>query len=466
MSYLFLYEDEPVKAALAGHLEDWIFAQTPLPGNHTIVLRWGNTKGGDMYPLALNPASAIEAVRRPNLFQRLLAIAGIQCPPSYPAAETPPWLQDVPGLRNRYQIGVFDLSVIFVQDDWGSRQDGGSIRSGELKALKELAMRAVYAAGLDFGVVHAGLMQRSRLPVIVGIDPAPRLSNPAALRFAGALRRYANYMGQFLSDPARRPAVAIGADPEFLLARGGAMDRIYASDYLPLAGPVGCELQPVQTNGRYYRPLAELRPDYALSPVRLFQNLKSTIDRADQMIPRGIDWLAGSVPDGTYPIGGHIHFSRVPLSTRLLRAFDNYLTVPLLLLEDPARAVIRRSRYGFLGDARVKPHGGFEYRTPFSWLSSPTLARGTLCLAYLVAKEHVQLTRNAFDDLDYLEAFYTADKEPFRQIFPQLWEDMHGTATYEAYSRSLDALYALIESGWVVDERADFRRMWQMGEGA
>lgn len=466
MSNLFLFDEESTRAALIPHLPDWSFSRTPIEGDWKIVLRWGNTAGSEQYPLALNPVSAINATHIAGLFQRTISISGISHTAPNINANAAPWLHDIPGLRNRYQIGVFDLSVIFVQDNWVSRQEGGSIYSGELKMLKELAMRAVYALGLDFGVVHIGLQQKTRQPVIIGIDPAPRLSNSTALRFAGALRRYSNYMGQLLSSPMHRPPVAIGADPEFILARGDTLNRIYASDFLPLTGPVGCEMQPVHANGRSHRPLAELRPEYALTPVRLFNNLKSTIRRADQMIPKGISWLAGSVPDGTYPIGGHIHFSRVPLSTRLLRALDNYLTIPLLLMEDPVRAVIRRSRYGFLGDARVKPHGGFEYRTPFSWLSNPVLARGTLCLAYLVAKEHVRLQSNVFTDINMLESFYAADKEPFRRLFPTLWSEIEQTATYEAYSQSLQGLYDLIDSGWVVDEKADFRREWQSGEGA
>ncbi|HHW09169.1 MAG TPA: hypothetical protein GXX29_04265 [Firmicutes bacterium] len=480
MAYLFLYENESAIAGLAQHLDGWSFSPHPKPGDWQIVLRWGNTEGKDPDTVVLNTRKAIETARNPVLFHRIMSISSTPCPPQelMPAGE-PPWKTPVPGLSRRYKIGVFDFSVIFVQDDWsraggegggigGGSGGGGSLRTGELKQLKELAMRAVYTLGLDFGVVHAGLMQRTRQPVIIGVDPAPPLTSSTALRFAGAVRRYVNYTNRFYSGKRSMP-VAIGADPEFVLAKSdgtGHILGVYASDYLPLAGPVGCELQPVHSNGHSYRPLAELRPKYATTPVRLFHNLRATIMQADQMIPKDILWLAGSMPDGTFPIGGHIHFSRVPFTSRLLRALDNYLTIPLSLLEEPSRALIRRSRYGYLGDARIKPHGGFEYRTPFSWLSRPMLARGVLCLAYVVAREHASLKADYFSELSYLEAFYSAEKGPFRLVFPKIWEELRRTPSYEVYSRSLGLLHDMIASGWMVDEHADFRREWRKKEGA
>lgn len=460
MPYLFLYEDEAVRHLISPHLTEWVFSRTPVGTDYDLVVRWGNEGGPYGYPTALNPVHGIRAARSGHLFRRIMSLSGIPTPSAEPGHDGPPWLMPSRNLRSRYQAGVFDLSVIFFREDLAFHASGGGIRSNEVRRLKELAMRATYATGLDFGVAHVGVEQKTRELVVLGVDPAPRLTESTALRFAGGVRRYTSAIAGVRTKTRQRGlVVGIGADPEFSLARrdGG---RVFASDYLPVAGPVGCELQPAHTNGGSHKPLAELRPTYALSPVRLFENLRVTIERANQMIPSGIVWQAGSVPDGTFPTGGHIHFSRVPLSTRLLRAMDTYLAVPLFLLEDPARAVIRRPRYGFLGDIRVKTHGGFEYRTPFSWLNHPVLARGALCLAYVVAREHLQLTIDLFEDPEYIEAFYAADKGPFRQRIDELWSDLAATATFQVYRRSLTDLYELIESGWVVDESADFRRVW------
>ncbi|MGI6610526.1 MAG: putative amidoligase domain-containing protein [Limnochordia bacterium] len=461
MSNLFLYEDESVRNLMEQYLTDWIFARQPLKTESDIVVRWGNESAPEMYPLALNPVHGSQTARAGRLFRRIMKLSGITTSSQVDEGVEPPWKANPRNLRHRFQIGVFDMSVIFFREEMatGAKATSG-VRSSEVRRLKELAMRAVYASGLDFGVVHAGVERKTRELVILGVDPAPRLAANTALRFAGGMLRYASAINSVKGKMRSKSlAIGLGADPEFTLAKrdGG---RAFASDYLPVAGSVGCEMQPAQFNGRSHKPVAELRPNYALSPIRLFNNLKQTVDRANQLIPPGIVWLAGSVPDGTFPTGGHIHFSRIPLSTRLLRSLDSYLAAPLLLVEDPARTIIRRPRYGFLGDIRVKSHGGFEYRTPFSWLHNPVLARGTLCLAYVVAREHLLLTQNLFADPLYIEAFYAAEKGPFRQRLDALWADLEGTPSFDTYRKSLSELRALIDSGWVVDEGADFRRVW------
>lgn len=461
MPYLFLHEDDRVKDHMAQYLNEWVFSRSPIDTECDIVVRWGNESYPEMYPQALNPVHATQRAKSGTLFRRIMQLSGITTSSQVKEKEDPPWQATPRNLRNRFQIGVCDLSVIFFREDAGSASKASSgIRSNEVRRLKELAMRTVYACGLDFGVVHAGVERKTREPVVLGVDPAPRVSKNTAMRFAGGLLRYTSAINTVKArSRGQGLAVGLGADPEFSLAKRDG-SRAFASDYLPVSGPVGCEMQPAQFNGRSHKPLAELRPNYALSPVRLFNNLRQTIVRANQLIPQGVVWLAGSVPDGTFPTGGHIHFSRIPLTTRFLRALDNYLAVPLLLLEDPARTIIRRPRYGFLGDIRVKTHGGFEYRTPFSWLSDPVLARGTLCLAYVVAREHLQLTEDLFSDSEYIEAFYAADKGPFRQRLDELWASLEKTPTYDAYRKSLADLRELIDSGWVVDESADFRRVW------
>ena len=460
MPNLFLYEDESVKDLMERYLTDWVFSRRPLKTDSDIVVRWGNESAPQMYPLALNPVHGSQTARATRLFQRIMKLSGVTTS-SQVNDSSEPWKSKPRDLRHRFQIGVFDLSVIFVREDISTADKAPSgARSNEIRRLKELAMRAVYACGLDFGVVHAGIERKTREPVILGVDPAPRLSASTAMRFAGGILRYTGALNALKSKIRNRSlSIGLGADPEFMLRKkdGG---RAFASDYLPVSGPVGCEMQPAQFNGRSHKPVAELRPAYALSPMRLFTNLKLTVERADKMIPAGICWLAGSVPDGTFPTGGHIHFSRIPLTSRLLRALDTYLAVPLFLLEDPARTIIRRPRYGFLGDVRVKSHGGFKYRTPFSWLHSPVLARGALCLAYVVAREHLRLTQNLFSDPLYIEAFYAAEKGPFRQRFDALWADLESTPSFEGYRKSLEDLRALIDSGWVANEDADFRRMW------
>src|SRR5690606_31866806 len=99
---------------------------------------------------------------------------------------------------------------------------------------------------------------------------------------------------------------------------------------------------------------------------------------------------------------------------------DNYLALPVLFLENPKSSRLRRPRYGFLGDWRSQPHGGFEYRTPGSWLISPQYAQAVLCLAKVVATDYPLLRRNVFLSLANQRAFYQADKPALRPCFLQI----------------------------------------------
>ncbi|MCZ4142661.1 hypothetical protein BZG17_33240, partial [Escherichia coli] len=101
-------------------------------------------------------------------------------------------------------------------------------------------------------------------------------------------------------------------------------------------------------------------------------------------------WQAGSMPQRGLPLGGHVHFSGITLNGELLRTLDNYLALPLAMLQDP-RGDARRPRYGALGDFRLKSHGGFEYRTLPSFLVSPLVAKGVVGLAGLIASNYRRL---------------------------------------------------------------------------
>lgn len=52
------------------------------------------------------------------------------------------------------------------------------------------------------------------------------------------------------------------------------------------------------------------------------------------------------MPQPGFPLGGHLHFSGVALNGALLRALDNYLALPLALLEDK-RAVAQTALWQF-----------------------------------------------------------------------------------------------------------------------
>lgn len=74
---------------------------------------------------------------------------------------------------------------------------------------------------------------------------------------------------------------------------------------------------------------------------------------------------------------GHIHIGydnpTVEISEELMRAFDLFVTVPSLLIDNNIKAVKRRSLYGKAGAARFQPHG-LEARTLSNfWLTDENL---------------------------------------------------------------------------------------------
>jgi hypothetical protein len=179
------------------------------------------------------------------------------------------------------------------------------------------------------------------------------------------------------------------------------------------------------------------------------------------LIPyKNIKWLAGSRPFSGYSIGGHIHFSNIELNNHLLRALDSYLGFPLFLIENQTTAVKRRSRYGFLADIRTKDHGGFEYRTPASWLISPDITGAVLCLAKIVASNYLQLTKNCFITVDAQKAFYEGNQEYLRSQFDDIWSDIIKLDMYEAYKDELQIILEMIDDGNIWDEKEDIRKAW------
>jgi hypothetical protein len=117
MSNLFLYEDESVRNLMEQYLTDWIFARQPLKTESDIVVRWGNESAPEMYPLALNPVHGSQTARAGRLFRRIMKLSGITTSSQVDEGVEPPWKANPRNLRHRFQIGVFDMSVIFFREE-------------------------------------------------------------------------------------------------------------------------------------------------------------------------------------------------------------------------------------------------------------------------------------------------------------------------------------------------------------
>ncbi|MEF2967298.1 hypothetical protein V3851_15780 [Paenibacillus sp. M1] len=369
------------------------------------------------------------------------------------------------GFQRRYAVAVFHLQAleaIPIQPGGAALpyhrgEPGLDPESPLWRRLARAAVKALYAFGLDLGEVVIRAGEEGKFTV-EEIHPVPVYGEThTAGKVAAAMTRM--LAGLEASD-GRPDEILLGMDPEFLLYDGGTGKVVPASRYLARRGIAGCDV--LRYRGQRLYPLAELRPEPGREPRDLVRHLLRAFRAAQEAIPAGaLLWQAGAMPQRGFPLGGHLHLSGVPLTGELLRTLDNYLALPVALLEAKGSGR-RRPAYGFLGDFRLQPHGGFEYRTLPSFLISPLVTKGAVALARLIAEEYRGLTKRPLQEDRLFHAFYSGNKGPLRRVWPQLAEDIKALPGYSRYSEYIEPLLLAVESGRAWDESRDIRRVWRL----
>ncbi|MGU3570068.1 putative amidoligase domain-containing protein, partial [Paenibacillus sp. A51L] len=280
-------------------------------------------------------------------------------------------------------------------------------------------------------------------------EAAAGLWSPMCCRIQGLLDASAQQDG---------PGIRIGADPEFVIMRPDG--RIHSASHLGgLSSAVGSD---VLLTGRQIRqPVGELRPEPSATAQGLAENIRLLLLRASRRgaSKPGMRLLAGAMPLPGLPLGGHVHLSGLPLTSRLLRVLDSYAAFPMALAEDP-RGRARRPRYGTLGDSRAQPHGGFEYRTLPSWLVSPAAARYALAVSMLAAEDGCRLDFLPSMDGRYVKAYYEGDKETLRECLPGLRTALEKVSSYSKHQAWLEPFLDAAGNGASWDESRDIRIRW------
>ncbi|MDI4645607.1 putative amidoligase domain-containing protein [Cohnella hashimotonis] len=356
-----------------------------------------------------------------------------------------------------YVVTVFGLSAPIVRPEPGAHASGRELA----RRLGRASARAIYSLGLELGTVTWQVDGSGRRGTIVGLDAA--IGEPDE---AGALRlteAAAEFAAQWSEEAAgSRPEALLGADPEFvMLTEAGRI--VPASRYFGPGERTGSDS--VVLRGVQRWPLAELRPRPARDPAVLTQRIRRLLlDASARTAGAKLRWRAGAAPVKGLPLGGHLHFSGLALTAERLRALDNALALPLRLLE-PDGAGRRRPRYGALGDFRTKSHGGFEYRTPPSWLVSPRLTLGVLSLAKLAAEHARELSGSRpLDDDALRDAYYDGNLAPLRRAAAAVRVALESLPAYARYGEAVGFLFDAIEAGKVWDESVDIRRGWRIPE--
>ncbi len=324
--------------------------------------------------------------------------------------------------------------------------------------LSRKAIRAIYALGLDFGLVQLGLNDQGKA-VIVKVDPAPKLTSQLSNLYAEAIQEHVEMMSGTSASRALEGSLLVGMDPECILVNPDGK-VVPADRFFEKKGRVGSDSIVLEGRAVVY-PLLEFRPQPAASPDILLSHLEQLMHSAHQKLQKHGDfqWLAGGSPRRGIKLGGHLHFSGRPLDSRWLRALDYYLALPLVMLEDSSTSG-RRPKYGFLGDHRTKHHGGFEYRALPSWIVDRDLTHSVVCLAFIIAQEYRVLQSDMLLDLTLIEAYYKGDKYTLRIYTQQIWMRIEQLKGYEMYRHQLrkfkDRLFH--QQSW--NEQRDLRESW------
>jgi hypothetical protein len=436
--------------------------------NGDVVIRWGVTSEADPFPArVMNPRDAVLRTQSRTKMFRLLRQIGFRCLARGADSSTGP------SLLRQYRIPLFDLRPLacFRSDAsgiWINRRIQRLQDSFQEVALDQdrvtvravnLAMRAAHALGLDVALVSVGMAAKGVL-YLMDITPNPILEDRMLDLYADAIACHIEEEAEWASGTQQVQPV-LGTDVELMLRnRQGKM--VLASKYFPRHGRVGCDDRSLRSDGQRL-PLLELRPDPTGNPLELVEHLRETmLDAATGIRRQGVEWRAGSMPFRPYPTGAHIHFSGVPFSAKLVQVLDNYVGLPLMLVEDPKTGQLRRPRYGMLGDVRFKAHGGFEYRTPASFVVDPDVTAAAFCLAYLAALYHRELPVANLSDPNLQLAFYRSDKPVLRSVWERNLAALSRLPMYERYRDHILPLASMIELEQVWDESVDVRKVWQI----
>ncbi|WP_409346865.1 putative amidoligase domain-containing protein [Paenibacillus sp. MBLB4367] len=437
------------------------------------VLCWGGSHRDKLRKAAsvrlLNRPEAVEGASQARLRERTLRLHGIKT------------MERLPGGRPRgslgsefsreYRVPVFQLDALalFEKKHEGALltaktrlSNAGShyqeLDSSELtfhaKRASREAVKAVYALGLDYALVHVGIRPNGDT-VVADVRPTFPMTIRYAELFADAITAYGEQLTRELE---RKSPAVLGADPEFVLQNPEGR-IVPASRFFEKDGQVGSD-GVVMRSHKVVQALAELRPAPSSNPRELVRRLKQTMRTAASMLgDEPLVWLAGGMPVKGLALGGHIHFSGLWPNVHLLRALDNYLALPLSLIEGEG-AKRRRPRYGVLGDFRKKPHGGFEYRTLPSWLVSPETAVGVITLARIISDHYLKFGYEPLSMPGIQQAYYEGDKLAILPHAERLWKDIESTPAYKAYRTELDWLKMRMLELHCWDEAEDFRPKW------
>lgn len=255
----------------------------------------------------------------------------------------------------------------------------------------------------------------------------------------------------------------IGADPEFSCV-DSSRAVVSAKEYLGNKGYSGPEGS-LGADG--CATTFEIRPKEHQHPLGIVNNLQSIFKKQVEKIPKfdKLEWQAGSFQN-KLSLGGHIHFG-IPQNgsnySDLVNLLDNYLGPIGLLLEEKQQAIDRRrNNYGLMSDKREQSWG-MEYRVLSSWLTSPYISAGMLCLAKAIAFEYINNPKFKWSNYVNSDTFKTVNVADLRVKFPNMWKEISRMNLYQIYKPNLDLIYYLIKNNYTWFPNTTMKQAWGIG---
>lgn len=468
MAYYLLHSNQPSARRLLSSMPRLNrYVATNAIVDSDVLMRWGAAEESDpTQGMVVNSKDAIARIASRVQMAKFLRQVGVRV-----AARTNK-SGSATSVSRQYRIPMFDLQPIacFRSDsgaNWtkarisrvhASFEEISITEDKQTKRAVFLATRTLHALGLDFGLVSIGVGQKGLLQVM-DVSATPVLAGRLLTLYKTAVSDFIDREERLRRNPLQ--SVTLGADVEVML-RNAQGKMVLASNYFSRKGRVGCDDRSVNFDGKRL-PLMELRPAPDASPNGLIVNLRATMREAvDRINRQGVHWRAGSMPFRPYCTGGHIHFSGIPLSSQIVKVLDNYLGLPLMAVEDRRTADLRRPKYGALGDVRQKDYGGFEYRTPGSFVCNREATVAAFHLAHFLALNYRDLPISDIYSATSQTAFYEGQLGVLRPHILRNIETVRHHAAYSQYREYVEPLFAMIEQGRTWDESRDVRVEWDI----
>lgn len=272
----------------------------------------------------------------------------------------------------------------------------------------------------------------------------------------------------------------IGGDPEFLvIPKNGLGEPLRANHncYDTDDGSIGAD-----GCGTTF----ENRPRYSKEPLDVVNNIRANFANHFALFEdfRRGDWKAGSyfpivelpsgeIEDDGWPLGGHIHFGLNKMWIKpedLCYIMSQYVGSTTMLLEDKKEGKTRRIyhpetedydtyQYGLPDDFRDTVYG-YEYRTCSSWLTSPYVTAGVLCLAKVVMFEILNNPKMKVGRFICKKNFTHMEQELIRSRFPKIRKKIEAMHLFPQYSAYINFLFHLVDNKLTWYPKTSMKAAW------